>query len=101
MVRLREWMLKFLGLRRRTSLDTIQRSERMEALFQAKDRARDGTVPPSQPSAPLEVLQSIEDEKSETPEKELEPEFSAPQESSKPLTKTLLERKKEQRKKRE
>ncbi len=104
MARLREWLIKLLGLRRRPGLETVQRSQRMEALFQAKDRARDGTVLPQPP--PGEVLVPAKEaepevEEAEAPEKDLEPQFSAPQEPSTPITKTLLERKKAQRKKRE
>jgi Mg-chelatase subunit ChlD len=105
MARLREWLIRRLGLRKRFELEAAQRSERIEALFQAKGRVRDGTGPPSQSSAPVEVLTPAEEaepqiEEPEIPEKNFEPEVSAPQEPAIPLTKTLLERKKSQRKKR-
>jgi hypothetical protein len=98
MMRLRERMLERVGLRKKPGLETAQRSPRIEALFQAKERVRDATVTPSQP---VEASEPAEEAEPEEPAEEAELQISTSQEPPTPLTKSLLERKKAQRKKRE
>ena len=101
--RLREWLIGKLNIGKRRGLEPAQRSERIESLFRAKDRARDGTLPTSNQPEPIEILKPAETiqphVESDVQEKEVEPEISSPQKPSPPTTKTLLERKKALRKK--
>jgi len=102
-IRIRAWLLEGIGFRRRAGAQAAPRSERITALLQAKERVRDGT-PPSQ-SAVVEARgptaeTAAEVKEDEIPQEEHRPAIPEPGAPSTPLTKTLLERKRAQRKKR-
>ena len=104
MIRLKEWFATRTSIRKRTIVKPEQRSQRMDMLFQAKDRAHGEKMPP-----PIEPLHGIPSEPSKIaePEKvetsEVEPVSSRKEspfrESIPSTTEALLARKKSIRKK--
>ena len=107
LLRLREWILVRLNLRRPTAPQVLQPTSRMQALLKAKDRAAESTksqtslpMDVSAPPAPVSEPQPKPDQSVVEPEKAPQKEPVTP-EAPTSTTASLLERKKALRKKRE
>jgi len=108
LLRLREWIMVRLNVRRPTSPQVLQPTPRMQALLKAKDRAAEITKSP--PIMPMDLTastqQPVGEPQHETDQPMIEPERTSQKEPASPeptstTTTSLLERKKALRKKRE
>jgi uncharacterized membrane protein len=105
LMRLREWLLTKADIRKRTVQNTEVRSQRIDMLFQAKNRAQNETIAPTQPPAHFtqsELPGTSERNTTEIADKEQElaGKETSSAESVPSTTEALLARKKSIREKR-